>query len=116
MTTGLQNLMTNGNDITMAIHRFRDNESTYVCYLKKFLMDPTYEQFKFCLSSADYETAKSYCSALCGVTANLGLTNISRITGELTQLLYTKNFDSLEQPLKNLETEYTNTISLIDRV
>lgn len=119
MTAGLQALIEKDNDITIAIHRFRDNESTYVAYLKKFLVDPTYEQFKFCMTSNDFEHAKNYCSALNGLASNLGLTNISKLVSALSTHLSQNNIeeiDVIEDLMNTLEHNYNETISLIDLV
>ena len=116
MTKGLQDLLEKGNEITLAIHRFRNNESTYVSYLKKFLVDPTYEQFKFCVTSKDYEHARSYCSALNGVASNLGLTNIAKCTASLSYRLYKNDFENMKLDMETLESSYNETVSLIERV
>lgn len=116
MTKGLQTLSDKGNDVAIAIHRFRNNESTYVSYLHKFLVDPTYEQFKYCIEGADYDHAKSYCSALNGLASNLGLTKIAKASAQISYLLYAMDLTNLELFLANLDDAYNETIDLINQV
>lgn len=116
MTKALQTLSDKGNDVAGAIQRFRNNESTYISYLRKFLVDPTYEQFKFCISSKDYEHARNYCSALNGLASNLGLTKIATYSAGISFILFSMDYSGLEKNLSDLENAYTETIALIDQV
>lgn len=116
MTKGLLTLSENGNEILEAIHRFRNNESTYISYLHKFLIDPTYEQFKYCIQSKDFDHAQSYCSSLNGLASNLGLTKIAKCSARLSNILYSSSQEDLSKPLSDLEEAYVDTIALINQV
>ena len=95
--------------------RFAGNKMLVEKFARKFLDDPSYQTLVETMDKADYEEAFRAAHTLC---ANLGFTQMFKVSSDLTEELRGGNPDAAKLPemLEKVSSEYKKTVDAINCV
>lgn len=98
--------------------RFAGNKMLVEKFARKFLDDPSYQTLVETMDKADYEEAFRAAHTLKGVCANLGFTQLFKVSSDLTEELRGGNPDAAKLPemLEKVSSEYRKTVDAINCV
>ena len=98
--------------------RFAGNKMLVEKFARKFLDDPSYQTLVETMDKADYEEAFRAAHTLKGVCANLGYTQMFKVSSDLTEELRGGNPDAAKLPemLEKVSSEYKKTVDAINCV
>lgn len=98
--------------------RFAGNKMLVEKFARKFLDDPSYQTLVETMDKADYEEAFRAAHTLKGVCANLGFTQMFKVSSDLTEELRGGNPDAAKLPemLEKVSSEYKKTVDAINCV
>ena len=88
--------------------RFAGNKMLVEKFARKFLDDPSYQTLVDTMDKADYEEAFRAAHTLKGVCANLGFTQLFKVSSDLTE--------ELRELLEKVSSEYKKTVDAINCV
>ena len=98
--------------------RFAGNKMLVEKFARKFIDDPSYQMLTETLEKQDYEEAFRAAHTLKGVCANLGFTQLFKVSSDLTEELRDGNPDVSKLPelLEKVTGEYKKTVDAINSV
>lgn len=98
--------------------RFAGNKMLVEKFARKFLDDPSYQTLVDTMDKADYEEAFRAAHTLKGVCANLGFTQLCKVSSDLTEELRGGAPDEAKLPelLEKVSSEYKKTVDAINCV
>ena len=98
--------------------RFAGNKMLVEKFARKFVGDPSYQMLTEALGKQDYEEAFRAAHTLKGVCANLGFSQLFKVSSDLTEELRGGNPDVLKLPelLEKVTAEYKKTVDAIESV
>ena len=98
--------------------RFAGNKMLVEKFARKFLDYPSYQLLKDALGKQDYEEAFRAAHTLKGVCANLGFTQLFKVSSDITEELRNGNPDVSRLPelLGKVAAEYKKTVDAINSV
>lgn len=98
--------------------RFAGNKMLVEKFARKFIDDPSYQMLTETLEKQDYEEAFRAAHTLKGVCANLGFTQLFKVSSDLTEELRGGNPDvsKLVELLEKVTGEYKKTADAINSV
>lgn len=100
-----------GIDYNEVMTRFAFQEQLYMKFLKKFAQDPNYSLLISAYENHDYKTIESSAHTLKGVSANLGLKELSHACEIIVlDVREDKDRSVLRSDLKKLQIIYENII------
>lgn len=107
-----------GSNYEEVLGRFAGNKMLVEKFARKFIEDPSYHTLKDSLEQKDYEEAFRAAHTLKGVCANLGFTQLFKVSSELTEELRDRNPDETKLPemFAAVSDEYQKTIDAIQSV
>ena len=103
-------------DYTNMISKFGNNEMLYNRFLKKFLEDKTYSELEIAMEKENYNDIEKTAHTLKGVSANLGITRLYKLSDELVKLVRTKQYENLTKTYEKLREEYKITKEMINEL
>jgi len=104
-----------GVDIERTLNRFMNKEELYEKFLYKFLEDDNFKNYMETISQKNYEQALKFVHTLKGVSANLGMNNIFKISEEIVIKLRAGEHEKLEELSRELEKEYNIVCDVIKK-
>lgn len=104
-----------GVDVEGSLKRFMNKKELYEKFLYKFLEDDSFENYMKNQTEKNYERALEYIHSLKGLSANLGMNNIFKISGEIVVNMRAGMYNNIEQLSKDLENEYNIVCDVIKR-
>ena len=102
-----------GVDIEHTLARFMNKEALFEKFLYKFLEDDNFKNYMENLAKKDYKEALINIHTLKGVTANLGMNNLFKISEQIVIDIRAEKYDNLEELSKELEKEYNIVCDVI---
>ena len=102
-------------ELSSSIARFGGNEMLFVKFLKKLPDDNTFKALEESFLNKDYDEMERSAHTLKGISANLGLNDISRLSDDIVVALRNKNLDNIDDMFKKLETSYKIALDEIVR-
>ena len=96
--------------------RFAGNKMLVEKFARKFLDDPSYQTLVDTMDKADYEEAFRAAHTLKGVCANLGFTQLFKVSSDLTEELRDYCTDGAEELFKKVEQKYQSVISVLNKL
>ncbi len=96
-------------DVDKTISRFMDNSELYFTFLKRFPDEDRITPIKEACAENDCEKLFESSHKLKGVTANLGMKDLSAAADKIVQKARAKSFDGVEEDIAAAE-ELSNTI------
>jgi HPt (histidine-containing phosphotransfer) domain-containing protein len=110
-----------GVDVRVPLHRFADSERMLLKFLHKVKDDPTYGSLKQFTAEQNWGEAFRAAHTLKGVSLNLELTPLAKVSQELTEYLRhydstTPSADRAEVLLADVTREYDRAIALITQL
>lgn len=88
------------------IARFAGNESIYIRFLKKMIVDETYNNLKQSWREKNYEETEKYAHTLKGISANLGIDRLFKVSDSLVQNIRKKEYEKTQEYYNKLVEEY----------
>lgn len=105
-----------GGDYEDLLKRLGGSEALASKFAKKFLNDPSYNQFKEAMTSLNYEEAFRAAHTLKGVAANLSMTALYEVSSGICEKLRGgKEYNDTEK-LKQLDDIYQLCIETIQQI
>lgn len=108
-----QRLEIAGVDVAGSVKRFNGNDMLYLKFAKKFLQDPNYGFLGEALAAKDYHNALTHAHTLKGVSANLGMNQLSECCNQLVQKFRAENYENLDEIFQRLQENYQSILSAI---
>lgn len=107
-----------GSDYEEVLGRFAGNKMLVEKFSRKFLDDPSYQTLADAMDKKDCEEAFRAAHTLKGVCANLGFTELFKVSSEMTEELRGGNPDEEKLPgmFAAVSEEYKKTIEAIKNV
>lgn len=96
--------------------KFGNNKMLYTRFLKKFLEDKTYIELEKYWNKEEYNEIEKAAHTLKGVSANLGISRLFKISDQLVKLIRMKEFGNLEETYEKLKREYKVTKEMINEL
>lgn len=103
-------------DYTNMLSKFGNNEMLYNRFLKKFLEDKTYSELEIAIEKENYNDIEKTAHTLKGVSANLGITRLYKLSDELVKLVRIKQYKNLRKTYEKLREEYKTTKEMINKL
>lgn len=104
-------------DIKGSLERFSNYEPMYIKYLKKFITEPTFDEFLKALDSGDSEAIENSAHTLKGICGNLGLIDLFNIYNDIVQDIRKGEVKKAQETAsKAIEDtkKYKNTLAKLD--
>ena len=108
-------LIAAGVDIDGTMDRFMNNEALFEKFIFKFLDDDNYEKMMVAKGNNQVEEAFNAAHTLKGVTGNLGINCIYKVSIPLVEILRKSTFEGSEIYFEQMETSYQNIISVLNK-
>ena len=107
-----------GGDYNSTMPRFMNNESMYRKFLNMLFKDDNLKKLNDAIQSGDLEKAFEAAHTLKGVCANLGFTQLFKVSSDLTEELRGGAPDEAKLPelLEKVSSEYKKTVDAINCV
>lgn len=102
-----------GFDVEGAMRRFLNNEALYIKCMKKFLVDPSYEQLRSAYHAGNCDEAFKAAHTMKGFVSNLGINNIYHLLIPMVEKLRVQDMN-IEEELKQLDVLYEESIKLVE--
>ncbi|VYU44329.1 hypothetical protein [Clostridium tertium] len=102
-----------GVDIDGATSRLCNNLVLYKKLLNKFLEDKNFEMLIYSLEKKDYKNIEIYAHTLKGLSGNLGFVELSKTCAEMVESVRKEEFDSLDEVVKRIKSQYMELTTLI---
>ncbi|MCC8024691.1 MAG: Hpt domain-containing protein [Clostridium sp.] len=96
-----------------ALKRFSGNTELFERFLRRFPEDKTYEQLTQALEAGNTEDAFAAAHTLKGVTANLGIDSVLKVTAEMVELLRSKKLEEARGLSPELERRYERICGIL---
>lgn len=109
-------IKSNGSDVDSLMGRFGGNEGLLVKFLKKFPQDTSFNSLEKAMAAKEYEEIEHAAHTLKGVSANLGMENLSGNSAKLVEAVREHNYDLLDGLFQLVEAEYTRVIKNIEEL
>lgn len=106
------------SDYEDVLGRFAGNKMLVEKFARKFIDDPSYQTLVDSMGKENYEEAFRAAHTLKGVCANLGFTQLFKVSSDLTEELRGGSPDAAKLPemLEKVSSEYKKTIDAINSV
>lgn len=88
------------------IRRFCQNESMLKKYLLRFRDEATYPNLKRAIEEKDYKEIETCAHTLKGLSANLGMNNLSKRCAYIVDAVRNDTYDNLGELFAKVEEEY----------
>ena len=111
-----QKLMDAGIDFDGLAARIPLKEDFIFRLLGKFPKEQCYDGLVKAMEAKDYEEAFKHAHNLKGVSGNLEMIRLTKITSELTEKLRNQEYDGLEEDFEELKKEYGQVLSAINEI
>lgn len=111
-----QKLMEAGIDFDGLSARIPLKEDFIFKLLGKFPKEQCYEGLLQAMDEQNYEEAFKHAHNLKGVTGNLEMTRLSKVTSDLTEKLRSKEYDDLNDDFEELKIEYKKVLDAINEL
>lgn len=111
-----QKLLEAGIDFDGLATRIPLKEDFIFRLLGKFPKEECYQGLVKAMEEKDYEEAFKHAHNLKGVSGNLEMTRLTKVTSELTEKLRNKEYDDLEGDFEELKKEYGQVLSAINEL
>ena len=105
-----------GIDVDDALKRFMGNENLLKRMLSKFLADTTFTQLKSATEEKDHEKMFRCAHTLKGISGNLSLTNLYKISCEQTELFRANKDDEGILMMAEVEKAYNSVCEVIKTI
>ena len=105
-----------GVDIKVTMERFMGKEELLFKFLKKFTSDESYNSLISAMEGEKYEEAFTHAHTLKGVSANLGLGNLTNSSSELTEKLRSGEYYGNEALVERIKNDYKEAMEMISRL
>lgn len=102
-----------GVEVDKTISRFMDNSEIYIMFLKRFPDEDRITPIRNAVSEWDFEKLSQTAHKLKGVSANLGMTELSEAAHRLELLAKEKSDENIEDNLKLTEKLYIEMCRII---
>lgn len=102
-------------DFNGAMRRFCSNSDMYEKFLTKFLDDPNYEKIGPAFETGDYDEALTAAHTLKGVSANLGLNEIYRISSSIVDHIRLTEITKAGELLPELDRAYERICAVLSK-
>lgn len=109
----LRGLQEAGIDVEEACERFMGNISLYQKFLLKFLKDNNYEKLTDAINEGDSQEAFMAAHALKGLCGNLSLTELFRLTSDITEFLRAGDLEHAVSFMPEVTKEYDRIVAVI---
>lgn len=109
-----QRLLEAGIDFDGLSARIPLKEDFIFRLLGKFPKEQCYEGLVSAMEAGDYEEAFKHAHNLKGVSGNLEMTRLTKVTTDLTEKLRAKEFDNLGDDFEKLKEEYQQVLTVIN--
>ena len=96
--------------------RFCGNEKLLEKFVKKFLLDPTYEKLEESVSAGDRQGIEINAHTLNGVAGNLGFCSLQSECAELVGCIRLDNNEQIPELFERVKSTYTNIIQVIKKL
>ena len=101
-------------DVEHSLERFCGNEALYLRFIQKFPQDPNFGLLADALKASDYQNALTYAHTLKGVSANLGIDELSGVCAELVAKFRAQETEGIDILSERLALCYQTTIQAIN--
>ena len=109
-------LLTLGVNFDVTLERFMGNEALFIKCLKKLLADNNYSKLLNAIENSDVKTAFECSHALKGVTANLGLDDLTDEFKTIVEVFRAERMDYDPANLERLKEKYKKAIEVIEQL
>ncbi|MCI9296647.1 MAG: Hpt domain-containing protein [Lachnospiraceae bacterium] len=111
-----QKLEAGGVNVEEAMQRFMNNEKLLERFLKKFVVDGSYNDLVKAIEEKDCDKAFTQAHTLKGVTGNLALAKLHDLVNRQTDHLRGKEFDTAAAMMAEVTKAYEEVIGAIKGV
>ena len=104
-------------DIKGSLERFSNYEPMYLKYLKKFVCEPTFDEFLKAIDSGNAEAIENTAHTLKGICGNLGLSDLFDIYNKIVQEVRKGDLkEAQETAIKAIDDtkKYKNALAKLD--
>lgn len=107
-----------GSNYEEVLGRFAGNKMLVEKFARKFIDDPSYQMLSGCMEKKDYQEAFRAAHTLKGVCANLGFTELFKVSSDMTEELRGGDPDVAKLPemFEKITAEYKKTVDAINSV
>jgi HPt (histidine-containing phosphotransfer) domain-containing protein len=110
----LQDLKALDVDVDHTLDRFMNNEEIYLKFLNRFPDEKQLLELKHFLVKKQYDdTTLGVAHSLKGLTANLGMNKIFKLTVKIMNDIRSRDFDEIDSTFAELEKNYNDICNLI---
>lgn len=102
-------------DIDSLYERFAGNTKMILVFMKKFEKDKTFNLIAESIRDNNIELLYVYTHDLKGLSANLGMKDLSALCNDLLIDLKSKNYGEIKKHFKIIKREYVRVIRIIHR-
>lgn len=89
-------------------------EDRAIKYIKMFKLDPSFSDLKKALEEQDFESAFRSIHTLKGISLNLALDSLYKVSVTLTEIFRHYNGEDYSEALENVEKVYSKIVEAID--
>ncbi|MBP5343057.1 Hpt domain-containing protein [bacterium] len=107
-------LKENGVDTAEALARFMNNEALYLRLFEKAIKETNLDKLEDAIKENNLDDAFEISHSMKGVFGNLSITNLYKISSNLTELLRAKKDIDYNEYLKELSNELNKYLELIN--
>lgn len=108
-------LIAAGVDLKTTMERFMDNEDLFEKFIFKFIDDPNYKEMMDAYHNNRVEDAFNAAHTLKGVSGNLGINGVYKVSIPLVEILRKNTFDGSEELFIQLEAAYNQIITVLKK-
>ncbi|MBR5337726.1 MAG: Hpt domain-containing protein [Lachnospiraceae bacterium] len=105
-----------GVNIKVTMERFMGKEELLFKFLKKFTADESYSNLIRTMDEKNFEEAFSHAHTLKGVSANLGLGNLTESSSALTEKLRAKDYTDYKGMVEKIKADYADAMDMISKL
>ncbi len=108
-----------GINLDVALERFAGNEGLYIKFLNKMRSDPTFAMLENAVADRDLSAVERAAHTLKGVSANLGLDELSVKCADIVQAVRTEGNDAfghMDALMETCRQTYSKMISILEEL
>lgn len=108
-----------GINLDAALERFAGNEGLYIKFLNKMRTDPTFASLESAVAEKDLGAVERAAHTLKGVSANLGLDELSEKCADIVQAVRAEGADALghmDELMRACSQTYSKMISVLEEL